>query len=70
MSLIYLCIFVLVFNTLTMFLESQIWGRIKLWLIFFASQMKSCYGHITTKAAPLIRTGNLNVVELHQYWVE
>jgi hypothetical protein len=29
-----------------------------------------CYGHILTKAAPLIRTGNLNVSELHQYWVE
>lgn len=30
----------------------------------------SCYGHILTKAAPLIRTGNLSVSELHQYWVE
>ena len=29
-----------------------------------------CYGHIITNAAPLIRTGNLNVIELHQYWVE
>lgn len=30
----------------------------------------SCYGHILTKVAPLIRTGNSNVSELHQYWVE
>lgn len=29
-----------------------------------------CYVHILPKAAPLIRTGNLNGSELHQYWVE
>ena len=46
------------------------WAQIKLRIIYFASPSSSCYGHITTKAAPLIRTGNLNVVELHQYWVE
>ena len=39
-------------------------------IIVTTTVQQSCYGHITTKAAPLIRTGNLNVVELHQYWVE
>ena len=47
-----------------------LWAQTKLRIIYFASLRLACYGHITTKAAPLIRTGNLNVVELHQYWVE
>ena len=49
--------------------EQKVRGHL-LTYIYCSNGLAVCYGHITTKAAPLIRTGNLNVVELHQYWVE